>query len=80
MTTLKERFDLEVERGEFYLPTSNGRADFPAIKKFFRQELLALAEEVEKLKEPGRYSYVAGFNQSLSDVANLIRSKANELN
>lgn len=66
MTTLKERFDLAAERWEFYLHTSNGRADFPAIKAFIKEELNRLADEVEN-------------TQCIKEALTIIRTQADLL-
>lgn len=69
MTTLKERFEKDFHKG-FVSEES--------ILSFFRQELLALAEEVEEQATNTRLNDLERAS-GLEDAATLIRSKANEL-
>lgn len=84
MTTLKERFENKL--GGRYC---NGNCELyhcANVKKFFRQELLALAEEVEgkKVTKWNRFddnseNNAMTNNDALDEAAALIRSKADEL-
>lgn len=51
ITEAREDFDFNAERGLFYLPTSNGRADFAAITNFLTSKLTSayqLGKEEER--------------------------------
>jgi hypothetical protein len=70
MNTLRERF---LSREDF---THEG------VLAFFRQELLALAEEVESIRteEISSHDFAGqGYNMALKHTAALIRNRANEI-
>lgn len=93
MTTLEERLK-EVAQTIVHL-TGFGQAlhvndILPDLKELVRQELLALAEKVEKMKIPKPTCYCREYtlgahdcgitsNEAVVDAAALIRSKADEL-
>jgi uncharacterized protein (DUF2164 family) len=81
MTTLKERFEEKFSQGDdigyfgFKLETR-----FSEVVSFFRQELLALAEEIEATLMPVSDNLgIKAHNRATNDAAALIRSKADEL-
>lgn len=98
MTTLKERLQNEavvLTSGDIQDMAENDTDTAPFIYSddalaFFRQELLALAEEVEKMKIPKPTCYCREYtlgahdcgitsNEAVVDAAALIRTKADEL-
>lgn len=82
METLKERFE---NKFKYFSPddgTDRGAIDAEPsdVLSFFRQELLALAEEVFAEKTDDGTAFKLGRNGGLYDAVKLIRSKADELN
>ncbi len=71
MSTLKERFEEQfgAPKVAYMMPSE--------ILAFFRQELLALAEEVEHRTTLDEYN--TGKHEAILSVAALIRAKADEL-
>lgn len=77
MTTLKER--LENKLGGRYC---NGNCELyhcANVKKFFHQELLALAEEIKARETDGGEDWHNGFDNAVRQITAVIRSKADEL-
>lgn len=73
MNSIKERF-------EAWYSKSDISANKEQLFSFFRQELLALAETVEKRQLLGNVGHIEfGFNQGIKDAATTIRTQAETL-
>jgi hypothetical protein len=82
MTTLKERFEEQFVKDAVRLRIVGQQTGFVfpdevtgSILAFFRQELLSLADQVER----GKDSHTGIYRMGIEDAAERIRSKADEL-